>query len=98
MIALLFALATATGSVPAPDPAAPAAAAPTTVAPVAVKRGSRNDPNRRVCKEVPRPQSRFFDRVCATQAEWNEREIQDKEFLNQAQGRTEPARPPGGGR
>lgn len=97
MIALLFALAAATGSVPAPT-GAPAAAPATTVAPVAIKPGSRNDPNRRVCKEVPRPQSRFVDRVCATQAEWTEREIMDKEFLNQAQGRTQPAQTPGPGR
>lgn len=70
---------------------------PTPVAPVAVtpKPGSRNDPNRRVCKDVPRPQSRFVDRTCGTQAEWDERERLDRQAMQDNQGRTTPAPIPG---
>jgi hypothetical protein len=72
MITLLLALTLA-----AETPAPPTTVAPViSTAPEAKKKGY--DPDRIVCRSITRPQSRMSDRVCATQAEWDDRQVLDQ--------------------
>jgi len=88
MISLVFAalLAGAPAAVPAANPPAnpPAGAAETTVSTVKVEK-PKPGPNETVCRKEAVLGSRMKSRVCMTQAEWETRQLQDRQDLNKAQ-------------
>ncbi|MBL8774177.1 MAG: hypothetical protein JNK30_22505 [Phenylobacterium sp.] len=77
MISLVLAAALFAAAEPA-APAATAAAPPT-------KSDKAKDPSAQVCKREAVLGSRMKQRVCMTQAEWDQRQRDDREMLDKAQ-------------
>jgi hypothetical protein len=48
-------------------------------------KAARNDPNRRVCRNLMRSGTRFTTRYCRTQAEWDEAGEASRRFLQEGQ-------------
>ncbi|HVQ10234.1 MAG TPA: hypothetical protein VMS43_17595 [Allosphingosinicella sp.] len=48
-------------------------------------KAARNDPNRRVCRNLIRSGTRFTSRYCRTQAEWDEAGESSRRFLQEGQ-------------
>ncbi len=49
----------------------------------------RNDPNRKICREELKPNSRFGRKVCKTAAQWDTRSETAQAALSTMQGRTQ---------
>jgi hypothetical protein len=77
MISLVFAAALMAAGEPAATPAAAPAAA-------ADKKAAK-DPNGMVCKREPVLGSRFKERICMTQAQWDQRQKDDRDQVDAAQ-------------
>jgi hypothetical protein len=85
MISLVFAAALMAGAPAAGEPAQAA----TSTAPAKAEKPKPTDV---VCKKEPVLGSRMKSRICMTQAEWDERQRQDREDLNKTQTQ-QPLRP-----
>jgi predicted secreted protein len=79
MISLVFAAVLMAGAPAAGEPAQATAAAP------AKSEKAKPAPNEMVCKKEPVLGSRMKSRICMTQADWDARELQDREDLGKSQ-------------
>ena len=80
MISLVLAAALFVAGEPAAAPAADAAKATK-----AADKAGAKDPNAQVCRREAVAGSRLKTRICMTQAEWDERQRQDREMVEKAQ-------------
>jgi predicted secreted protein len=86
MIALVFAAMLQAGAPAAAQPPAQPAAPPAKAA------KAKPGPNDMVCKHEAVLGSRMKERICMTQGEWDQRQMQDREDLNRSQTQ-QPLRP-----
>ena len=84
MIALVFAAALFATDASAATPQVQTGADPVKVS----DSKARRDPNRMVCRSEDRPGSRMASRECHTQAEWEARDQQMRDFFRNVQDRT----------
>lgn len=67
--------------------AAPASDATSAAKPVAAAKGTAQDPNAVICHSEAQSGTRLVTRTCMRVSEWRERQLQDRQNLNNAQGR-----------